>query len=165
MSRLPSLQQIRENVRAAIMRDNLVKQSNGDEKPLFNAMAIVPENDMWNKVQWLHEIILPQIEKTRGAESKEYKNFLAVRDAVIWAMYILGAYERQALQIGNDRMLIEIWRSKAITFEQELLKYRTAEQLLSDDTMKDYRAAVLQRAISLLDEKPKAGNPSIVTNV
>lgn len=151
--RLPTLNQIRENVRTKIMRDNLVKQSNGDDKPLFNAMAIVPEVDMWNLVQWLHEYILPQIEKNKGIDSKDYKNFTGVRDAVIWSMYIISAYERQALQIGNDKMLLETYRQKAGQLEQELLKYRTAEQIIADDTIRDYREAVLQRAMSLLNEK------------
>jgi hypothetical protein len=153
--KLPTLNAIRENVRAQIMRDNLVKQSNGDDKPLFNAMAIVPEFDMWNLVQWLHEKILPQIEKNKGLESSDYKSFTAVRDAVIWSMYILSAYERQALQIGNDKMLLETYRQKAGQLEQELLKYRTAEQIIADDTIRDYRETVLQRALSMLNEKPK----------
>lgn len=154
MARLPSLEKIRDNVRASIMRENLAKQSNGDEKPLFNALAIVPEFDMWNRVQWLHEVILPQIEKNKGADSIEYRNFTAVRDAVIWAMYIMSAYEKQALQIGNDKMLLEIWRSKAQEYEQQLLQYKTAEQIISGETIKDYREAVLQRALSMLEKQP-----------
>jgi hypothetical protein len=159
MAKLPSLQQIRESIRSKVMLDNLAKQSNGDEKPLFNAMAIVPENDMWLKIQWLHEFILPKVELQHGSDSKQYKNFVGVRDAVIWAMYILSAYERQALQIGNDKMLLEMYREKANSLERELLKYRTAEQMLSDDSMKDYREVVLKRAISMLEQPGGAVKP------
>lgn len=156
MSKLPNLQSIRDTIRGNIMAEKLAKQSAGDATPLHNGMAVVPESSMVSLIYWLHEVILPKIEQTRGVDSVEYINHVGVRDAVIWSLYIAGKYESLLLQVQRDRQLLGYYIDKNAFLENQLQKYTTVEQLISDETAKDLRAAIVSRAIDLLNQKPKS---------
>lgn len=145
-----------EKIRQAVMADNLARQSNGEPDPLENAMRAVPETAMWELLQWLHEVLLPGIEKSKGTDNQNYKNFAKARDCVIWSMYILQKYERNLMQLQNERMLTEMYREKAELYQSELLKYESVEQLNTHETIQAYRDAVVNRAKKILGESKAA---------
>lgn len=155
MSKLQTLQAIRDTIRGNIKAEKLAKQSAGNTEPLHNAIAIVPESTMWALVQWLHEVILPKVALHRGEESEEYKNYTGVRDAVIWSLYIANRYENLLLQAQRDRQLLGYYIDKNSFLENQLQKYTTVEQLISDETAKDLRASIVSHAIEILNQKTK----------
>lgn len=153
MAKLPNLQQIRDTVRGNIMAANLAKQSGGDPQALHNALAVVPETTMWRLMIWLHEIILPKIAQSKGVDSDEYKNHEGIRDAVIWALYISGAYEKLLFKNQKDLQLLGYYIERAAFLERELQKYTTAEQLITNESMDVYRQSIITRAIDILNQK------------
>lgn len=151
--KLHSLQSIRDTIRGNIMAENVAKQANGDDKKLHNALAMVPESEMWRLVTWLHEILLPKVALHRGADSDEYKNYVAIRDAVIWAMYISQQYEKVLVQRGQDRQLLGYYVKQNAYFESELLKYTTAENIFSADAAAVFADTLVSKAIDILNLK------------
>jgi len=152
MAKLQTLEQIRENIRGKVFVDNLVKQSNGNKQKLFNAMAIVPETKIWNLVQWMHEVILPKIAVARGEDSVEFGNYTAIRDALIMAMYISGAYERQLLQHGHLQLENQLLRERVVIAERELQRFTTVEELAIKDGIQVYQDSLIQRALNMLSD-------------
>jgi hypothetical protein len=155
MSKLPTLEKIKEGIRYQTALQNVTAQSNGDSKALHNAMAVVPEGEMWRMVQWLHEIILPKVAEFRGVDSVEYKNYCTVRDSVIWSMYVMQMHERLLQGVGRNKQMLDFFRERAVFYENELLKYTTAEQLLQGEALQAYRVGIVANALSLLEENKK----------
>jgi hypothetical protein len=151
--KITNLQQIKDTIRGNIIADNLANQSNGNEQPLHNGIAIVPESTMWRMVTWLHEIILPRIAKSRGVDSEDYTNHVGIRDAVIWAMYVCGQYENLIRKNQRDRQLLGYYVEQNAALEIELQKYSTVEQFISNETALVYRQSIISRAIEILNEK------------
>ncbi len=152
MPPLPNLQKIRETIRET-MAANLVKQSNGDTQPLHNTLAAVPESAMWSLVTWLHEEILPKVLLHRGADSIEYLNYVAVRDAVIWSLVIMQQYENVLMKRGRDRQLLKYYIEENAKLESELQKYTTIEQLISNDAIAAFRQSIVSKAVGILNTK------------
>lgn len=151
--KIPSLQSIQDTIRGNLLAENLVKQTNGNRQGLHNGIAIVPESTMWRLVQWIHEIILPKVLASRGADSDEYKNYVGTRDAVIWALYIAGQYEKLLVRNQRDRQLLGYYAEQNAKLEQELTKYATIEQFISNDSVDMYRQSIISKAIDLLNQK------------
>lgn len=159
MPKLPTLVEIQNNIREKVMAENLIKQGNGDNQQLFNAMAIVPEHNIWKTVTWIHENILPKVKLHRGENSEEYKNYVQIRDSLLWAIYILNKNERTLLQLQNSRFMEQLYREKMMLFEKELLKYATAEELINTETLSAYQNTILKQAVDMLNEKSNKKEP------
>lgn len=155
--KIPSLQAINETVRQ-VMVDNLAAQSGGSSKQLYNALEMVNQSAMWQQVQWMHEIILPKVLQNRGVDSIEYKNYVGIRNSLIWSMLILQQYERVLMQIGQERQKLDYYIKQNAWFEQELTKYRTVEQLFGTEALQHIKDGIINRALDLLDSKPKTNN-------
>lgn len=157
MAKLQTLEKIRDKIRSEVMAKNLAEESNGDTKPLFNAMRIVPENRLLQLVQWVHEVILPKVLHSRGADSVEFQNYTELRDAVIWALYISDAYERQISKIAHLQLENGILRERVVLAEREAMKYTTVEQMVNAESVEMYRSAIVQRALSMLSKPTDNG--------
>lgn len=155
MAKLPSLQKIQDTIRGNIMAENMAKQSNGNKQPLHNAMAMVPESTMWRLITWLHEELLPKVLIHRGEGSIEYKNHVAIRDAVIWALYIGQQYEQLLAKVQRDRQLLGYYVEQNGKLEQELHRYIAIEQLITNDSVEMYRQSIVSKAIDILNQKTK----------
>jgi hypothetical protein len=155
MAKIPNLQQIRDTIRGNIMSENIGKQSNGNTQQLHNATAIVPESTMWRLVTWLHEVHLPKVAHHRGINSEEYKNYVAIRDAVIWSLHISQQYEKVLMQRGRDRQLLGYYIEQNAKLEAELQKYTTIEQLISNDAIDMYRQSIVSKALDIITQTKK----------
>lgn len=153
MARIGSLQEIREKIRQA-MADNLVKQMEGKPTNLHNALQMVNQSTMWRLVQWLSEVILPKIEKSRGKETQEYINHEEMHDCLIWAMYIVQQHEEVLMRYGKQRQLLKFYQQENVRLETELLKYAAVEQMASNEAAAMYMKSIVRRAVNLMKSKP-----------
>ncbi len=140
------------------MAENLGKQSNGESRPLYNGMDIVPVSEMWNLVIWMHEERLPKIAKAVGAESAEYKNYVCIRDALIWSLYIGSAYEQLLNRYGKQKQMLDYFKQQNASLEKDLLRYATADGLVSSESIDLYRQSIVSKALELLEQKSQQKN-------
>lgn len=153
MPKLESLQKIREMIREQ-MAANMAAQSSGNPTPLHNALTMINQNTMWRLTQWVHDIILPKIAQSRGAETQDYTNYSEIRDSLIWSMYILQQYEEVLTRYGRQRQLLRYYQKENARMENELLKYAAVEQLASNEAAAMYMQSIVKRAINLMESKP-----------
>lgn len=156
------LQKIKDTITGDIVSQNLAKQSNGNEQRLRNGLAVVPETDMLRLMQWMHEIFLPKVEALRGADNEEFKNFIRMRDSIVWALHILEQYNRQLLKNTKDLQLLGYYVNHCAFLETELQRYTTAELLLQNGAVEFYRGTCVAQAFNILEKEPdiKPGAPA-----
>lgn len=147
-----NLNKIRSEIQKKIIAENLARQSNGDTKTINNGLVVVPEGLLWKAIQQLHNEILPKL-KTRGEGNKEYLQFTEVRDALIWSAYIQQCYENLMMRYAKQKQLLDFFEGRAVEAEKQLLKYFTAAEILSADTMADFRRGIVAQAIAIIEPK------------
>lgn len=147
MPAIPKLEKIREEIQNKMIADNVNQQSNGNDKPLHNGLAVVPESEIILSMQWLQNSFLPEVEKVRGVDNAQYKKFVRVLDAIAWSMYIMRKYERKIYDLHNANFLMTAYRERLAVLEQRLLKYETAEDLMNAEQLKDYQDAIVKQAL------------------
>jgi hypothetical protein len=129
---------------------------NAAEKPGTpgNFYDRIPVKKMHEQALHIFHSLLPEIERKRGKTSEDYKFFRDVYRSLLWAMVLENRSEWFQKTLSSKTMLLDIYKKRAESAENELLKYTTLEDLYLSESL-DHIAAGVKNRIDMLIQNEK----------
>lgn len=152
----PALTRIREQLLArATMEAAEGKDVMDAQRKAMAQLEGYPVKRIVEIVQYLQEQILPSVKKRSGAASPEAVLFGEIVDVMFWALASADRVEYLTRRVGLAQLEKELLKDRVLLAEGELLKYQTAEDLLTTDALNTYVAAAKKR-LQAMKEKGKS---------
>ena len=104
---------------------------------LDKAFHEVPQSKFIEQAQYLKEQLLPKIAEKRGIDHADYKFYYAVFESLMYSLVIMDRDYSLRFRLSNEKMLREFYQAKVTTYENELLRFTTIEDLLASETAKN----------------------------
>jgi hypothetical protein len=144
-----------EQIKADLLyKDSLDKVVAGDRQRKYTAgMKEVPVKRMIDAVDYIDKNMLPAVKKKKGEGSADYEFFKSVCDFLLWAVVVVDRYEQLESRWVRQKVEIQLLRELVETYEKELSKYTTMEDLLFSSSLDIYARRAKDRAADLLKSK------------
>lgn len=126
------------------MASNLTSITEKEKHDLVDGLSKISVKKIIDLSQYLTNIILPQINKNKGPDSLEYKNFKGISDALVWALHVMSLQDSTLYQLSNERMLNGFYRDKVAFYERQLMQYTTMEELLMQESFNGLKKSMIK---------------------
>lgn len=97
----------------------------------------IPHSKFIEQCQYLKEYMLPKIAANRGENSADYKFYFGVFQSLMYSMKLLDRDFNLRMRLSNEKSLREFYQGKMQTYEAELMKHTTIQDLLATETAND----------------------------
>jgi hypothetical protein len=115
-------------------------------KVIRELMNKMPANKMIGAINYIDSNLLPAVKRKSGDNSPDYLFFAGLIEIL---QYSIVLYDRMRLlenMHANLRLDAQLLRERVLLYEQELMKYSTAEDLVLADFLSHYEKGVRARA-------------------
>ena len=126
------------------MVKNLTSITAKEKQDISDGLSRIPVKRIIDLSQYITNIILPQVNKNKGPDSVEYRNFKGVSDALIWALHTMTLQDRTLYELSNEKLLTDFYRQKALFYEKQLLQYTTMDNLIMQESFNDLKQSMIK---------------------
>lgn len=127
-----------ECVSFLLVKHGIQETSEEDAAAQLNkAFHDIPHSRFIEQCQYLKEYMLPKIAANRGEDSPDYRFYFGVFESLMYSMKLLDRDFNLRMRLSNEKSLREFYQGKMQSYEMELMKLTTMQDLLASETATD----------------------------